>query len=189
MYRPLANIPTSGPYNVSRFETSRALSHFSAPGAWDLRDRRFDQQSSVARPMHQSREEEHHGGRSLSMSADSHNQAPGQSNDEMRLLRAEAKESKNALLDAREMAESARNRAAAATEAAERTRREQQGLVERLRQLETAAFGGPQQNESARARAGLGPSRRQRRRQGVSDFEPAQKSGEDSKGDPPVGKP
>ena len=123
MYRPLANIPTSGPYNVSRFETSRAPSHYSVPGAWDLRDRRFDQQSSVARQMHQPREEEHHGGRYLAMSADSHNRAPGQSDDELRLLRAEAEESKNALLDAREMAESAHDRAAAANEAAERTRR------------------------------------------------------------------
>ena len=111
------------------------------------------------------------------MRTNSHNRAPGQSDDELRLLRADAEESKNTLLDAREMAESAHDRAAAATEAAERTRRKQQELVERLRQLETAAFGGPQQNESARARAGLGPSRRQRRRQEVSDFEPAQKSG------------
>ncbi|CAH0486085.1 unnamed protein product [Peronospora farinosa] len=87
------------------------------------------------------------------------------------------------------MAERAQDRADAATEAAERTRREQLVLVERLRQLETTAFGGPQQIESARVRAGLGPSRRQRRRQGMSDFEPAQKSGEDSKGDPPAGKP
>ena len=126
--------------------------------------------------MHQPREEEHHGGRSPAMSADSHNRTPGQSDDEMRFLRTEADESKNALLDAREMTESSHDRAAA-----ERTRREQQGLVERLRQLETAAYGGPQQNESARARTRLGPSRRQRRRQGVSDFEPAQKSGEDSK--------
>lgn len=134
-------------------------------------------------------EEEHHDGRPLAMSADSRNRAPVQSNDELRLLRAEAEESKNALLDAREMAERAQDRADAATEAAERTRREQLVLVERLRQLETTAFGGPQQIESARVRAGLGPSRRQRRRQGMSDFEPAQKSGEDSKGDPPAGKP
>ncbi|CAH0490575.1 unnamed protein product [Peronospora farinosa] len=51
------------------------------------------------------------------------------------------------------------------------------------------AFGGLLQIESARVRSGLGPSRRQRRRQGMSDFEPAQKIGKDSKGDLPVGKP
>ena len=92
--------------------------------------------------MHQPREEEHRGGRSPLFGADSHNRAPGPSNDELRFLRADDEEAKNGLLDAREMAESARDRAAAATEAAERTRREHQGLVERLRQLETAAFGG-----------------------------------------------
>ena len=41
---------------------------------------------------------------------------------------------------AREMAESARDLAAAVVNAAERTRREQQELVKRLRQLEIAAF-------------------------------------------------
>ena len=61
----------------------------------------------------------------------------------MRFLRAETKETKNGLLDAREVAEKAQDRAADATEAAESTRRKQKGLVERLRQLETAAFGGP----------------------------------------------
>ncbi|CAI5705686.1 unnamed protein product [Peronospora effusa] len=95
----------------------------------------------------------------------------------------------NFLLGAREMADRAQDRAVAATEAAEHTRREQRVLVERLRQLETTAFGGPQQIESALFRAGLDPSRRQRCRQGMSDFEPVEKSGKDSKGDPPVGKP
>ena len=123
--------------------------------------------------MHPPREGEHHDGRPLVLGADSHDRAPVPSSDKHRFLRADTEEAKNALLDAREMAESARDRAAAATEAAERTRREQRGLVERLRQLETAEFGGPQQNESARARAGLSPSRRQRRRQGVSDYESA----------------
>ena len=62
-------------------------------------------------------------------------------------------------------------------------------MVERLRQLETAAFGGPQKNESASALAGLGPSLRKRRRQVMSDFEPAQARGEGRKGDPPAGNP
>ncbi|CAI5711108.1 unnamed protein product [Peronospora destructor] len=165
MCRPLVNIPTNGPYNVFQYGTSRAPSHYSAHDAWDLRDRRFGPQSNVAHPMHLPREEEHHDGRSHASGTNSHNRTPVPSNDELRFLRADAEDAKNGLLDAREP-ESARDRAAAATEAAERTRREQQGLVERLRQLEIAAFRGPQQNESARARAGLGPSRRQRRRQG-----------------------
>ena len=139
--------------------------------------------------MYKLREGKHHDESNLAMSADSRNRAPVQSNDELRLLRAGAEESKNALLGAREMADRAQDRADAATEAAERTRREQLVLVERLRQLETTAFGGPQQIMSARVRVGFGPSRRQRRRQGMSDFEPAQKSGEDLKGDPPAGKP
>ncbi|CAH0479815.1 unnamed protein product [Peronospora belbahrii] len=84
--------------------------------------------------------------------------------------RGKASCGENGLLDACEMVESAQDRVAAAAEAAERTRGEQQVLVERLCQLETATFEGPQQNESARARAGLGPSRRQRRRQGMSHF-------------------
>uniref|UniRef100_A0AAV1U8X0 Uncharacterized protein n=1 Tax=Peronospora matthiolae TaxID=2874970 RepID=A0AAV1U8X0_9STRA len=143
-----------------------APSHYSAQEAWGLHDRRYGPQSSVAHMMHPPREEEHHDGRLSGLGADSHNRTPVPTGDELRMLRAETEEAKNGLLDAREMVESAQDRAAAATEAAERTRREQQVLVERLRQLETATFGGPQQNESARARAGLGPSRRQRRRQG-----------------------
>uniref|UniRef100_A0AAV1U0G1 Uncharacterized protein n=1 Tax=Peronospora matthiolae TaxID=2874970 RepID=A0AAV1U0G1_9STRA len=107
---------------------------------------------------------------------DSHDRAPVPSIDELPFLRADNEEAKSGLLDALDMAE--------------RTRREQQGLVvEYLRQLESAAFSGLQQNESARARAGLGPSRRQRRRQGMSDFEPLQKSEEGPKGNPPAGKP
>ncbi|CAI5704894.1 unnamed protein product [Peronospora effusa] len=160
MYLQPGNIPTSEPCNVSRHASSWAPSYYSAPGACDPRDRQSGRQSSVAHPMHQLMEEEHHDGRPLAMSADSRNRAPVQSNGELRLLRAEAKESKHALFDARKMAERAQDRADAATEAAERTRREQLVLIERLRQLETTAFGGPQQIESARVRAGLGPSRR-----------------------------
>ena len=93
--------------------------------------------------MHLPREGEHHDGRYLGLGSDSHNRAPVPSNDELRFLRADTEEAMNGLLDAREMAESSRDRAGAATEAAERTRWEQQGLVERLRQLETAAFEDP----------------------------------------------
>ena len=91
--------------------------------------------------------------------------------------------------DSLEMAEIACDRAAAAMEDVERTRREQQELVERLRQLETAAFGGPHQNDSAHARAELGPIRHQPCQEGMSYFEPAPANGEGSKGDPPVSKP
>ena len=121
--------------------------------------------------------------------ADSHNRAPLLSNDELRFLRADTEEAMNGLLDVREMVKSTRDRATAAMEAAERNRREQQGLMECLRQLGTASFGGTQQNEPARTCAGLSLSRRQRRRPGKSDFEPTQKRGERSKGDPPAGKP
>ncbi|CAI5704783.1 unnamed protein product [Peronospora farinosa] len=144
MYRPPANILISEPCNVSRHASSWAPSHYLAHKTYDRHDRQLGRQSSVAHPMHQLREEEHHDGRPLAMSADSHNRAPVQSNDELHLLRAEAEESKNALLDAREMAERAQDRANAATEAAGRTRREQRVLVERLRQFETTAFEGPQ---------------------------------------------
>ena len=53
------------------------------------------------------------------MGNDSHNRAPKPSNDELRFLCDDAEEAVNGLLDAREMAESARGRAAAVTEAAE----------------------------------------------------------------------
>ena len=125
--------------------------------------------------MHPPREGKHHDGMSHRLGADSHNRAPVPSNDELRCLLSETEEAVNGLLDAREMVE--------------RTRREQQGLVERLHQLETAALGGPYQNEPARARAGLVLSRRRRRRQGMPKFEPTQKSREGSKRDPPAGKP
>lgn len=56
---------------------------------------------------------------------------------ESRFLDADAKEAKNGLYDARELAKGARDRAISATEDAERTRREQQGLIVRICQLET----------------------------------------------------
>uniref|UniRef100_M4B918 Uncharacterized protein n=1 Tax=Hyaloperonospora arabidopsidis (strain Emoy2) TaxID=559515 RepID=M4B918_HYAAE len=115
----------------------------SAQEMWGLHDRRYGLQSNVDHPMHLPREGEHHDGRYLGLGSDSHNRAPVPSNDELRFLRADTEEAMNGLLDAREMAESARDPAAAATKADERTRQEQQGLVERLLQLETAAFGGP----------------------------------------------
>uniref|UniRef100_A0AAV1UWD0 Uncharacterized protein n=1 Tax=Peronospora matthiolae TaxID=2874970 RepID=A0AAV1UWD0_9STRA len=74
--------------------------------------------------MHPPREEERHDGRPLVMSADTHNHTPVPSNEKLRILRADSEEEKNGLLDAREMAESAQDCAAAATEAAERTRRD-----------------------------------------------------------------
>ena len=125
--------------------------------------------------MHPPREGEHQDRRPLVflLGADSHDRAHVPSSDELCFLRADTEEANNGLLDARAMAESARDRAVASTTAAERTRREQRGLVERPRHLETAAFGGPQQNDSARSRARFGPSSRQRRRQGVSDYESA----------------
>ena len=95
------------------------------------------------------------------MGDESHNRALVPSGDELRFLCADTEEAMNGLLDAGEMAKMARDCKAAVTEAAERTRREQQGLGEHLIQLWIAVFGGTQQNESARARVGLGPSRRQ----------------------------
>lgn len=67
------------------------------------------------------------------MSADPNDQAPDHSNDELHVLRSKAEEAK--LTNGREMAESACDRATAATAVAERSRQEQQGLVERHRQL------------------------------------------------------
>ena len=90
-----------------------APSHYSAQEAWGLHDRRYGPQSSVAHPMHLPREEEHHDGRLLGLGADSHNRAPVPSSDELRFLRADTEEAMNGLLDAREMAERARDRAAA----------------------------------------------------------------------------
>ncbi|CAI5706010.1 unnamed protein product [Peronospora farinosa] len=130
--------------------------------------------------MYQSRAEENHDGGPLAMSADSRNREPVQSNDELCLLRAEAGESKNALLDAREMAERAQDRAVATTETAERDRREQRVMVERLddRVRRTPA-------DRFCTRSSRTCSQSSSRRVGC---EPAQRSGEDSKEDPPVGK-
>uniref|UniRef100_A0AAV1VAV0 Uncharacterized protein n=1 Tax=Peronospora matthiolae TaxID=2874970 RepID=A0AAV1VAV0_9STRA len=86
------------------------------------------------------------------------------------------------------MADDARDRAVVATEAADLTRRKQREQVDRLRQLKTGAFVGPQQNESARARKSLSPNRRRRRRFGVSNYEPAQKTINGPSEGPPTGK-
>ena len=72
--------------------------------------------------MNPPRKGENHDGESPGLGADSHNGAPTPPNDEMRFIRVDTEEAMNGLLDARDMAESARDRAAAATEAAERTR-------------------------------------------------------------------
>ena len=58
--------------------------------------------------MHPLREEEHHDGRPLALSAYSHNRTPVPSNDELRFLRADAKEMKNGLINVPEITESAR---------------------------------------------------------------------------------
>ena len=134
MCRPMLNNPASGPCNVSR-GSSMAPSHYSIYGVWGLRDRQYDPQSSVAHPMHPPTEEERHDRRPLAVDAGSGNRTSIPSSDELRFLRVETEETNNGLLYAREMVESAQHRAAAATEAAERSRREQQRLVERLCQL------------------------------------------------------
>ena len=68
--------------------------------------------------------------------------------EQCRILVAAAEQMSNELQDARLMAESAREDANAATSTAEKTRREQKVFVERLRRLETEAFGQPQQAQS-----------------------------------------
>ena len=97
------------------------------------------------------------------------------SNDELRFLPADTEEAKNCLLDSREMAESARDRAAAAKEAAKRTRREQQGWWSVFASLRLLRSVDP--SRTSLHGLVLGPSRLQRRRQVTSDFEPTQKSG------------
>ena len=82
--------------------------------------------TALTRCIHHGRGQ-HHGGRTLGLGADLHNRVPVPSNDEFRCLRDDAEVAKYGLLDAREMADSARKSAAAVTEADERTRRGSRG--------------------------------------------------------------
>ena len=75
--------------------------------------------------MHPPKKVEHHDEKSLGLGANSHNRAPVPPNNELRFICDNTEEAKNGLLNAREMAESTRDRAPAATEAAKRTRQEQ----------------------------------------------------------------
>jgi len=75
-------------------------------------------------------------------------------------------------MEAQNLAESARKRAAAAATQSEQGRRE---MMERLRHLEALVCGGPRS-------ATPWPTRHQRRRLGISDYAPAESAGHQSRG-------
>ena len=80
------------------------------------------------------------------------------------MIREESDQMLSDVQENTELAETARDEAAAARKSAEQTRREQKVLVDRIRYLETLLCGRPQQARSERELEALEPNRKQQRK-------------------------
>ncbi|KAE9276114.1 hypothetical protein PF008_g29174 [Phytophthora fragariae] len=85
----------------------------------------------------------------------------------------EADQARDEAMEAQNLADSARERAAAAEAAATRSEQGRREMVERLRHLESIVCGAPRLATPSREEQGLWPTRRQRRQRGGSDYAPA----------------
>ncbi|GMG17074.1 unnamed protein product [Phytophthora fragariaefolia] len=88
-----------------------------------------------------------------------------------RLMMMETDQARDDAMEAQNLAESARQRAAAAEAAAARSEQGRHEMMERLRHLESLVCGEPR--SATPSREGLGLTRRQHRQQGRSDYAPA----------------
>ncbi|KAE8999591.1 hypothetical protein PF001_g14910 [Phytophthora fragariae] len=90
-----------------------------------------------------------------------------------RLMVQETDQARDDAMEAQNLAESARVRAAATEAAATRSEQGQREMMERLRRLESLVCGTPRSATPSREEQGLWPTRRQRRQRGGSDYAPA----------------
>ncbi|GMF52206.1 unnamed protein product [Phytophthora fragariaefolia] len=93
--------------------------------------------------------------------------------EQYRLMMMETDQARDDAMEGQNLAESARQRAAAAEAAAARSEQGRREMMERLRHLECFVCGGPRSATPSREGRGLGLTRRQRRQQGRSDYAPA----------------
>ncbi|GMF55504.1 unnamed protein product [Phytophthora fragariaefolia] len=93
--------------------------------------------------------------------------------EQYRLMMMETDQARDDAMEAQNLAESARQRAAAAEAAAARSEHGRREMMERLRHLESLVCGGPRSATPSREGRGLGLTRRQRRQQGRPDYAPA----------------
>ncbi|KAE8890730.1 hypothetical protein PF010_g24154 [Phytophthora fragariae] len=90
-----------------------------------------------------------------------------------RLMVREADQARDEAMEAHNLAESARDRAAAAEATATRSEQGRREMMEWLRHLESIVCGAPRSATPSREEQGLWPTRRQRRQRGSSDYAPA----------------
>ncbi|GMF52149.1 unnamed protein product [Phytophthora fragariaefolia] len=93
--------------------------------------------------------------------------------EQYRLMLMKTDQARDDAMEAQNLAESARHRAAAAEAAAARSEQGRREMMERLRHLESLVCGGPRSATPSREGRGLGLTRCQRRQQGRSDYAPA----------------
>ncbi|KAE9061503.1 hypothetical protein PF010_g29793 [Phytophthora fragariae] len=89
-----------------------------------------------------------------------------------RLMVQEADQARDKAMEAQNIAESARERAAAAEAAATRLEQGRREMMERLRHLESIVCGAPRSATPSREERGPLPTRRQRRHQGGPNYAP-----------------
>ncbi|KAE9362314.1 hypothetical protein PF008_g192 [Phytophthora fragariae] len=85
----------------------------------------------------------------------------------------ETDQARDDAMEAQNLAESARARAAAAETAVTRSEQGCRDMMERLRHLEFVVCGGPRSATHSRQEQGLWSTRCQRRQRGGSDYAPA----------------
>ncbi|KAE9191950.1 hypothetical protein PF002_g24347 [Phytophthora fragariae] len=183
-YPQPASAQASAPDNASRVPADewRAYSQYQGSREGDSRGWRAyrDQPSAPRRiaapPMHPQAAGAHHAGTEFAaalLGSERTDASEHLTPQQYRLMVQEADQARDEAMEAQNLAESARERAAAAEAAATRSEQGRREMMERLRYLESIVCGAPRSATPSREEQGLWPTRRQRRQRGGSDYAPA----------------
>ncbi|KAE8979452.1 hypothetical protein PR001_g24547 [Phytophthora rubi] len=183
-YPQPASVQASAPDNASRVPADewRAYSQYQGNREGDSRGWRGyrDQPSAPRRiaapPMHPQAAGAHHAGTEFAAAPLGSEQTDASEHltpQQYWLMVREADQARDEAMEAQNLAESARDRAAAAEAAATRSEQGRREMMERLRHLESIVCGAPRSATPSREEQGLWPTRRQRRQRGDSDYAPA----------------
>ncbi|KAE8959779.1 hypothetical protein PR001_g30600 [Phytophthora rubi] len=183
-YPQPASVQASAPDNASRVPADewRAYSQYQGNREGDSRGwREYRDQPSAPRriaapPMHPQAAGAHHAGTEFAaapLGSERTDASEHLTPQQYRLMVREADQARDEAMEAQNLAESARERAAAAEAATTRSEQGRREMMERLRHLESIVCGAPRSATPSREEQGLWPTRRQRRQRGGSDYAPA----------------
>ncbi|KAE9060290.1 hypothetical protein PF010_g30276 [Phytophthora fragariae] len=168
----LGCLPTSG----ARIRSTRGTARGGSRGWREYRDQPSAPRRIAAPPMYPQPAGVHHAGTEFAaapLGSERTDASEHLTPQQYRLMVREADQARDEAMEAQNLAESGRERAAAAEAAATRSEQGRREMMERLRHLESIVCGAPRSATPSREEQGLWPTRLQRRQRGGSDYAPA----------------